>query len=524
MGFLSDLAGFVRLATGLPGFLAEPLSLPDAIEKVRHGMRNREAALLAKVRQAIFDNQASPYRKLFRFAGCEFGDVERMVRSDGVEGALRRLLDAGVYVSYEEFKGRKPVVRGNQTFEFRARDFDNPFIRAHISSSTGGSSGRPARIRIDLEHIAQSAPHWALWFASHGWLDRPLIVWTPNHPGIASRQLLAAKFGKRFVKWFVEAKMSGAKDRFIAACVHAVVRRAAGFPKPEFVRRSETGRVGEYLVAMLQRGEKPCVTTSPSSAVYLSEEMQRRGISIANVTFLLGAEPVTPARKQSIEACGAKAVPTYGFSEGGNVGSQCPRAAVADEIHVSLDAYAVIQRPVQLDDERSVNALMLTALRPACPKVLFNTEIGDSATAVTGACDCLLGEMGYHLRLHTIRSFEKLTGEGLALLGTDFYPLMESVLPARFGGGMGHYQFVEHLNSHGRTQYRLLIHPDAGPLDAPEVKAVFLEELGNLPCTRPFMPKMWEAADVIRVERRPPYLTPRGKILPVRMLGAADPE
>ena len=35
----------------------------------------------------------------------------------------------------------------------------------HFESRSGGTRGRPTRIRVDLEHAAQSAPHWALWFA-----------------------------------------------------------------------------------------------------------------------------------------------------------------------------------------------------------------------------------------------------------------------------------------------------------------------------------------------------------------------
>jgi len=59
-------------------------------------------------------------------------------------------------------------------------------------------------------------------------------------------------------------------------------------------------------------------------------------------------------------------VPTYGFSEGGSVGSQCPNPGEPDDIHVSLDAYAIIPRARPVGDGGSVDALLLTALRPAC--------------------------------------------------------------------------------------------------------------------------------------------------------------
>ena len=62
-------------------------------------------------------------------------------------------------------QGRTPAVRGSQTFSFRDADFDNPLTVPHFESRSGGTRGRPTRIRVDLEHAAQSAPHWALWFA-----------------------------------------------------------------------------------------------------------------------------------------------------------------------------------------------------------------------------------------------------------------------------------------------------------------------------------------------------------------------
>lgn len=48
---------------------------------------------------------------LLTWAGVEWGDVEAMVTKDGVESTLDSLCRAGVYVTIEEFKGKRPIRR-----------------------------------------------------------------------------------------------------------------------------------------------------------------------------------------------------------------------------------------------------------------------------------------------------------------------------------------------------------------------------------------------------------------------------
>lgn len=516
---VSNVRGLYRFAVGLDTFLRHPISLEEARAIVEHGMQHREAALLRKLEGAVFGNPRSPYLALFRNAGCTWEDAKDAVAKDGVEGALARFLKAGIYVSFEELKGRTPAVRGSQTFSFRDSDFDNPLIVPHFESGSGGTRGRPSRIRVDLEHAAQVAPHWALWFAAHDWLDRPLVFWTPPHSGVVGRHLLAAKFGKRFIKWFATVGMGTLKDRLISTCVHGLARRAAGWPRPEFVPLSEAFRVGEYLVALVRRGHKPCINTSPSEAIQACLAMAARGISLEHITFLLGAEPLTPARRATIEASGAKAVPTYGFSEGSNVGSQCPTATVADDVHVSLDAWAILPSARLLAEEETVDSLLLTGFRPACPKVLVNAEIGDYAVLETRRCGCLFDEVGYYTHLHTIRSFEKLTGIGMTILGGDLFRVLEERVRPRFGGAVTDYQLIEEQDAAGLPRYSLLVSPDVGPLDESRLVETFLDELGALRSHYRFMTNLWAEAGVVRVQRRRPVATARGKVLPFRTLG-----
>jgi hypothetical protein len=519
MSFLNDLYGLSRFAWGLSSFVQKPIGLQQARAIVQRGMEQREAAFVNKVDLAIFRNPRSPYLKLFRRARCELGDMISLVKQQGIERALETLRDAGVYVSFNEFKCRQPVRRGSDTFTFRETDFDNPWITPHFHGTSGGSSGRPTRIIVDLEHIAEVAPHHRLWFEEHGWMDRPLLLWSSGETSVANRHLLCARYGKRFEKWFCSIPPSSLKDRFAAACVHTLVRHAAGIPRPEIASVSEAWKISDCLIQLQQRRQQPCLITSPSEAIQICLAARDRGHTLHEVSFLLGGEPLTRTRHRVIEECGAKAVPTYGFSEGSNVGSQCRNAPAVDDIHVSLDAYAVIQQPRTVADNMTVDALLLTALRPSCPKVLFNTEIGDYAVMTSQRCGCLFDELGYHQHLHTIRSFDKLTGIGMTFIGADLFELMEEILPQRFGGSAMDYQLVEQQDKQGFPHYSLLVSPEVGPIDERQVCEVFLNELGRRWSVYRWMTGVWGQAGVLKVQRERPIATLRGKVFPFRTLG-----
>lgn len=261
MPLVSDAYGLARFATGLNAFLADPLSIEAAKDSIRKRIALRDQAFLETAERAVFANPTSPHRKLFRLAGCELKDVANLVRREGLEPALGELRRAGVFTTFEEFKGQAPAVRGSSTFHFHDSDFDNPLITSHFRSTSGGTRGRPSRVKVDLDHIAQSAAPWAVWFAAHGWLDRPLVYWTPTHSGIVNGQLRCAKFGKRVERWFAITGMGRTKLGVISELVHRIARPAADLPKPELVPLDEAWRVGEYLARAIADGLRPCLNT-----------------------------------------------------------------------------------------------------------------------------------------------------------------------------------------------------------------------------------------------------------------------
>jgi hypothetical protein len=512
---LSDALGLLRFARGVQSFLREPLTVDAAKAFVRDRMARREEIFLGGLERTVYGYPGSPYLQLLREARCELGDVRSLVAREGLDGGLRRLREAGVYVTYEEFKGRQPAVRGGRTFSFRDSDFNNPRVQRQLWGSSGGTSGRPTRVPMSLDHTEQIAPHWALWFAAHGWIGKPVVFWTPFYTGVLNRQLMCAKFRSPFVRWLSTGRSGSSRDRLASECAHALVRWSARFPKPEHFSNGEEAKVAIILRDMAGEGEEICVITSPSAAVRASVAMQERGWRLDGVNFLLGSEPLTPARKAAIEASGARAVPTYGFSEGSSLGSQCPNAGVADDVHVSLDAFALIPR--SRNEIETAESFSLTSLRAACPKIMLNAEIGDSAIVENRRCGCLFDELGYYQHIHTIRSTLKLTAEGTTILTSDLYPILEEILPAKFGGAPGDYQLVEEQSSSGLTRYALLVNPSVGAVEDQMLSACFLESLAKLRGEYRLMTRLWAESRVISVRRESPRGTSRGKVLPFQV-------
>lgn len=512
---LSEARGLVRLATGLKGFLASTMSPAQSRELVRQWMKERDARFLGILQRAVFGYERSPYLKLLRHAGCEYGDIAAMLPRQGLEGTLRALAQEGVRVTWEELKGRVPAVRGSRTFRFKASDFDSPLIDACYQTSSSGTSGTPVRVGVDIEEHFQAAPNWGVLFDAHGWMDRPLVFWTPGHTGLANRYLRCVKFGKPYSHWFVTTKMTSWQDRLRAGAVHGLARRFAHLPKPEFAPVDRPGKVYDCLQRMLVDGRRPIVNAAPSAAARLSLMALARGQSLSGVAFLLGAEPVTPARRRTIEESGAQAVPTYGTSECGWIGAQFPGAMEPDEVLVFRDAFAVIHGPGTPDDGAQPRPILLTHLRPACRKVLLNAEIGDSALIETRSAGDAARDLGYDESLHTIRSFRKITAWGVTLAQADLYTLLEETLPKQFGGSLADFQLVEQENELGESSLALRVSPRLGEIDEDQVRSVFLSELEKMERYYGYMAGIIRQAKVLRVERAEPSTTVGGKVLPV---------
>ena len=173
MSLLTGARMYWRFARGLRGFLRRPISLAEAEAIVRGRLVQREDSFLRLVERGVYGHPSSPYRLLLSRAGCELGDLRGLVHTHGLEGALRSLREAGVYVSFEEFKGHVPIVRGGQVIEAGAGAFDNPHLGRYYEVESGGTTGAGTRTAFDLDQLAATAVNTILAYDAHGVLGVP---------------------------------------------------------------------------------------------------------------------------------------------------------------------------------------------------------------------------------------------------------------------------------------------------------------------------------------------------------------
>jgi hypothetical protein len=168
-------------------------------------------------------------------------------------------------------------------------------------------------------------------------------------------------------------------------------------------------------------------------------------------------------------------------------------------------------------------ALLISSIRPSTAFVLLNVAMGDQAVVSERACGCPYQELGWTTHLHDIRSFEKLTAAGMTFLDTDVIRVLEEVLPERFGGIPSDYQLVEEEGPDGAPRIRLLVHPRVGPLRPELVAQTFLAAIGRGSGAERIMSLVWQDAELLRVERRPPVATETGKVLHLHSTSSSRP-
>ena len=151
---LDQALTYARFLRGFPRYLRHTVTLAEAQAAVRHRLDRREENLIATAEKLFFGYEHSPYRPLLELAGCTFAVFRALVCDRGVEAALRELRTAGVYFTFEEYKGRTPVVRHGREIHVEESQFDNPYLAHFFRNSTSGSTGRATPASTGLAHLA----------------------------------------------------------------------------------------------------------------------------------------------------------------------------------------------------------------------------------------------------------------------------------------------------------------------------------------------------------------------------------
>jgi hypothetical protein len=516
---VEDAVVGARFLWRLPSFLRHPISLQEARASLRRRLERREANFLAIARQAIYSQADSPYRQLLGLAGCEYGDLERSVVKDGLEGALRALYRSGVYLTVDEFKGRRPAVRGGAAIWAGPRRLRNPGSAFHVPARSGGSRGAGTPVPIDIGFVRDRAVNTCLTCHARGGIGWLKAVWGVPGTGSMVRLLELCTFGPPPGRWFsqIDPAAPGLHPRYRwSARALCWGSRLAGvpLPRPQYVPLDDPLPIASWMAEVLRGGGTPFLIAFASSAVNLCEAALQAGIDLRGTQLTIIGEPATAARLAVFRRAGADAQPDYSITECGYIGSGCLAPAAPDDIHLFHDRHGLIQagregKALGLPP----SALLLTSLRPTAPFILLNVSMGDQAVVGARACGCPLEGLGWVTHLHTVRSYEKLTAGGMTFLDTDVIRVLVEVLPARFGGGPTDYQLLEDEAADGRPRLRLLVHPAVGPRDPAALVEAFLAAISGGEWAARVMGLLWREAGFLQVERRAPLSTGAGKVL-----------
>ncbi len=256
-----------------------------------------------------------------------------------------------------------------------------------------------------------------------------------------------------------------------------------------------------------------------SLLVRVSQAARAEGLDLTGAVFGGGGEPPTPAKVGEILASGARYLPSYHVTELGRIGIPCLAPVEPNDHHFCLDHLAVIQnRRTVPGTEVEVDAFLFTTLLPSAPKLAINVESDDYGVVERRACGCPWQAEGLDVHVRGIRSFSKLTGEGMTLIGSDVLRLLEEVLPARFGGSSTDYQLVETEDERGLTRLSLRVSPSV-PLESESaLLEALLAGLAGASPAADMARATWQAAGTLRIERSEPIWTGRGKLMPLHLI------
>jgi len=522
-----DIASGIRMLTRLPPILRRPLTSEEAHAILRDHLKNRERNFLTLARDGIYGNPRSPYRRLLESAGCAYDDLEQLVRKDGLESAVYSLYRQGVYLTVDEHKGRRPVVRGNMTFRIAPADLHNPSLRSDMFGRTSSSRGSSTLVPLEFASVRRQTTELFIDLQARGGLNWLHSIWLMPGGGALVRMIRYTFCGAAPDQWFSlgDLKSSGLHSRYLWSS--RVLRWAslmAGFPlpPPKYVGLQNPLPIARWMEKVLSSGRTPHLHSYPSCIVRICQTAFDHGITLRGAQFTMGGEPTTAARLAVVEAVSARASIRYATSEASILGLGCIAPEEPDDVHFLHDRCAVIQPGDESPPGIPAEALLVTSILPRCRTILLNVSLGDQATVMQRRCGCAMDALGWTTHLHTIRSFEKLTAGGVTFLDTDLIHVLEEILPVRFGGGPTDYQIVDEETDDGSPRVRLLVHPRLGPLSVDDVRRAFLDAIGEGSGVERVMMLVWRDAGLPIIERMEPKVTAGGKILHVHLERGGD--
>jgi hypothetical protein len=519
MNISQDIVMGMKFLSHLPSYLRNPVTLQEAEETLRSRLRNRESDFLFLLKNGIYSQPYNPYRKMLELVGCEYGDLEKLVRKEGIEQTLEELFRNGVFLSVNEYKGRIPADRGQTEFDVYPQLLSNPLTSTHLKTHSSGSSSQNVFVPLDLAFVRDRCiTNRMLMEARKGALWRCAVWGVPGNTDIV-RVLELQGSGFRNVQWFSQVKQNapGLHPRYrwsIRAINLASTMARAGLPSPQFAPLSDPSPIVHWIRGILDRGETPHITTWVSPALRICKTAASLGIDISGSQFTVGGEPLTSTRQAYFHKSGVAVVPRFMSVETAYMGYGCLNPEQIDDYHSMNDFTTLIQAGREGKKYGlPPAAILVTSIRPTAPLILLNLSLGDQAEFTQRACGCSLEKLGWTNHIHSVRSFEKMTSSGMTFLDSDLMLILEEVLPSRFGGSPIDYQLIEDEIEEGSPRIQLLIHPDIGPVVEEDALNTFFEAIGKGSGAEKVMSLQWKSSGMISVQREKPRTTETGKVL-----------
>ncbi|MCP5119699.1 MAG: hypothetical protein GY953_53550, partial [bacterium] len=337
---------------------------------------------------------------MFRLAGCGFDDLRAEVEAYGLDPTLDRLRGAGVYLTNDEFKGKRPIVRSGKTIPATTADFRNSLVTGNLRSSSGASRSQGTQTPISTECLTYREGYHRLWSRQHRLDQSYRIEVKPLPPGTAGLNSVLAqgRMGLPSDRWFAFGGpfRDSAHYRGLTTSLMLLARlQGVKVPFPEHLPPDDFSPVARLIAEKRSEGRAVYVASFASAGARIAVAAKELGLDISGTTFALGSEAVTEAKRRAVEDVGCTVVVRYWVSEIGPIGFGCARLE-GRGVHLFREAHAIrIHRRKARLSEVEVDAIQFTTLLPFAPYALINTEMDDTGRIESVECDCAFHKMGF---------------------------------------------------------------------------------------------------------------------------------
>ncbi|HEX2386182.1 MAG TPA: hypothetical protein VHL99_06445, partial [Candidatus Binatia bacterium] len=257
-----DARGKLALASGVRAFVSDRIGLDRAYDEVRRRLETRGERFLALARAQIYARPNQPYLRLLQAAGCDYPDLEALVRRHGLDDALERLAADGVYLTSDEFKGKRDIVRRGLSFRVTQADFDRPPRAAALAVESSGTRNAPVRSTVSFDWLALRAYATAIFFAAHDLYKYSHAMYDAVLPGSGINHLLVnARLGKTTERWFArrvpEPSRTHGVTHYLTTCFVVLAgRTAAALPLPRSIDPKDLSPIVRWIENEARRGRK----------------------------------------------------------------------------------------------------------------------------------------------------------------------------------------------------------------------------------------------------------------------------